>query len=65
MLIFYNNIKIADQWGYLLYLKGVISFPRLSDGVFIEIEWGWGPLDGVSVKQMVFEWGCGKSMGLS
>ena len=26
LLIFYNNIKIAGQWGYLLYLRGVISF---------------------------------------
>ena len=37
LLIVYNNIKIAGQWGSLLYLMGVISFPRLSDGVFSKI----------------------------
>ena len=35
---FYNNIKTAGQWGYLLYLRGVISFPRSSDGVFSKIQ---------------------------
>ena len=54
--MFYNAIKIAGQWGYLLYLRGVISIPRFSDGVFSKIHWGWGPLDGVSVKWMGFQW---------
>ena len=48
---FFNNIKIAGQWGYLLFL----SFPRFSDGFFSKFQWGWGPLDGVSVKWMRFQ----------
>ena len=40
VFFFYSNIKIADQWRYLLYLRGVISFPRFSDEVFSKIQWG-------------------------
>ena len=64
LFFFYSNINIAGQYGYILHLRGVISFPRFSDGVFNKIQWGWGLLDGVSVKRMGLQWGWMKAMGL-
>ena len=64
-VFFYSNIKIAGQWGYLLHLRKVISFPRFSDGVFSKIQWGWGPPDEVSVKRMGFQWGWLKVNGVA
>ena len=58
LLIFFTIIeKFAVQWG-------VISFPRFSNGVFSKIQWGWGPLNGVSVKWMGFQWGWLKVNGV-
>ena len=66
LLIFYNNRKIRSSvGGYVLYLRGVISFPRFSNGVFSKIQWGWGPLNGVSVKWMGLQWGWLKVNGVA
>ena len=43
--------------GVISCISGGYQFPRFSDGVFSKIQWGWGPLDGVSVKRMGFQWG--------
>ena len=34
-------------------------------GFLVKIEWGWGPLDGVSVKRMGFQWGWLKINGVT
>ena len=49
---------------HVLYLRGVISFPRFSNGVFSKIQWGWGliewgfsKMDGVPVRLVKSQWG--------
>ena len=60
LLSFYNNITVQVS-GVISCISGGgeggggISFPRFPDGVFSKIQWGWGPLDGVSVKRMRFQ----------
>ena len=44
--------------------QGGIIIPRFSDGVFSKIQWGWRPLDGVSIKWMEFKWGWLKVNGV-
>ena len=65
LLIFYNNRKIRSSVGLCPVSQGVISFPRFSNGVFSKIQWGWGPLNGVSVKWMGFQWGWLKVSGVA
>ena len=52
---FLQQYKNCKSVGLSSVSQGVISFRRFSDGVFSKPQWGWGPLDGVSVKQMGFQ----------
>ena len=66
MLVFYSNIKIAGQWSYLLYLRGVISFfLGFLMGFSVKSSGVGDPLDGVSVKRMGFQWGWLKVSGVA
>ena len=65
MLFSYNNIKIADQWGYLLYLRGLLVFLGFLMGFSVKSNGGWGPLYVVSVKRVGFQWGWSQVNGVA
>ena len=57
LLFFYSDFNITGQWGYLMYLRGLSVFLGFLMGFSVKIQWGWGPLDGVSVGLVESQWG--------